>query len=381
MDLIELGWDSGFEAAFAQLDDPNARPARVAREDRGAYLVLCEFGELRARLSGRFHHDVQVQGGGVYLGVREFRELQQDMSERYHHDVRLRDKLPAVGDWVAVRAQAEQGEAAVCALLPRRSCLTRHASAARTEEQILAANVDTAFLVTGLDGNFNVRRIERYVTLMMESRVTPVVVLNKADLCDDVDARVLKAKAVACGVPVHATSAVENDGLDVLSGYLGMGKTVVFLGSSGVGKSTIINGLLGEERQKVKTISSAVGKGLHTTTSRELIFFPTGGVLIDTPGMRELHVWADEGVLNKTFDDIEELAHQCRFRDCRHQSEPGCAVKAAIEDGRLSLERFRNYQRLQRELSKLARRQELKLSQSYHKRNKWKRTAVRRDRR
>ena len=176
MNLTDLGWDSVFEAAFARLDAPNARPARVAREDKGAYLVLSEFGELRGRVSGRLHHET-----------------------------RSGSELPAVGDWVAVKARPEQGEATICAVLPRRSCLARNAStgkAEKTEEQALAANVDTAFLVTGLDGNFNVRRIERYVTVAWESGASPVVVLNKADLCDDLDARVSEVESVACGVPV-----------------------------------------------------------------------------------------------------------------------------------------------------------------------------------
>jgi ribosome biogenesis GTPase len=384
MDLAELGWDSVWAEALARLEAPNASPARVAREDKGAYLVLSEFGELRARLSGRFFYDVQSTGGGAYLAVREFDELRPLMSERYHHDTQSRDKLPAVGDWVAVRAQPEQGEATICALLPRRSILARKAAskedeAEETAQQVLVANVDTAFLVTGLDGNFNPRRIERYVTLVTASGVAPVVVLNKTDLCDDVDARVAEVERVAGGVPVHAMSAVEDDGVDVLNWYLGTGKTIVFLGSSGVGKSTIINRLLGEGRQKVTAISGPIGKGMHTTSNRELIALPGGAMLIDTPGMRELHVWADEGALSETFEDIEELIVQCRFRDCRHQSEPGCAVKAAIEDGSLSPERFSNYLRLQRELASLARRRAKKARLAWRKRKRWRKTAARQD--
>lgn len=384
MDLVDLGWGSFFEEAFAQLDEPGLHPARIAREDKGAYLVLSEFGELRARLSGRFHHDVQLTDGGAYLGLGEFGELRALMSGRYHHDVRSRDKLPAVGDWVAVRARPEQDEATICALLPRRSFLARKAASRDDEaeeaaQQVLVANVDTAFLVTGLDGNFNIRRIERYVTLAGASGVAPVVVLNKTDLCDDVAARVAEVEAVASGAPVHAMSAVENDGLDALNRYLGKGKTIVFLGSSGVGKSTIINRLFGEERQKVTAISGPVGKGMHTTSNRELMQLPGGAMLIDTPGMRELHVWADEDALSTTFEDVEELTRQCRFRDCRHQSEPGCAVKAAIEDGSLSPKRFSNYLRLQRELSTLARRQARKSRLGERKRSRWKKMATQED--
>ena len=385
MNLADLGWGSFFEEALAHLNEPGMHAARIAREDKGAYLVLSEFGELRARLSGRFHHDVQLRDSGAYLGLSEFDGLRALMSGRYHHDVRSRDKLPAVGDWVAVRAQLGQGEAMICALLPRRSCLARKASVNIEDErehaaqQVLVANVDTAFLVTGLDGNFNIRRIERYVTLAGASGVAPVVVLNKTDLCDDVAARVAEVEAVASGAPVHAMSAVENDGLDVLNRYLGKGKTIVFLGSSGVGKSTIINRLFGEERQKVTAISGPVGKGMHTTSNRELMQLPGGAMLIDTPGMRELHVWADEDALSTTFEDVEELTRQCRFRDCQHQSEPGCAVKAAIEDGSLSPKRFSNYLRLQRELSTLARRQARKSRLGERKRSRWKKMATQQD--
>jgi ribosome biogenesis GTPase len=383
MNLTELGWDSFLQNAFEQVEEAGARPARVAREDKGAYLVLSEFGELRARLSGRFLHDVQARGG-AYLGTSEFAALRADMSSRHHRDVRSRDRLPAVGDWVTIRAQAAQGEATICALLPRRSFLARKAAsrdevAEEAEQQVLVANVDTAFLVTGLDGNFNIRRIERYVTLVTASSVAPVIVLNKSDLCDDVAARLAEVEAVASGVPIHAMSAVANDGLDALSEYLAAGNTVVFLGSSGVGKSTIINRLLGEERQKVTAISGPIGKGVHTTANREMMALPGGAMLIDTPGMRELHVWADEAALGETFDDVEELARQCRFRDCRHRSEPGCAIKAAIDDGSLSPKRFSNYLRLQRELSTLARRRARKARRGENKRGRWKRMAARYD--
>jgi ribosome biogenesis GTPase len=383
MNLAELGWDSRWTDALEQLNVPGAHPARVAREDKGAYLVFSELGELRAHLSGQFLHDVQTEGGGAYLGSSEFDELRALMSSRYHHDVQSRDKLPVVGDWVAVRAQTGQGEAMICGLLPRRSYLARKAAggtdeSGETAQQILVANVDTAFIVTGLDGNFNLRRIERYVTLVTASGITPVVVLNKSDLCDDVAAKVAEVEAVAGGVPIHAMSAVANDDLDALDGYLAKGTTLVLIGSSGVGKSTIINRLLGEERQKVTAISGPIGKGMHTTTSRELIPLPGGAKLIDTPGMRELHVWADEEVLGTTFEDVEALAAECRFRDCRHQSEPGCAIKAAIEDGTLSPERFRNYLRLQRELSSLARRQSGKARLAEKKFGKWKKMVARR---
>ena len=345
MNLSDIGWDSFFEKAFEGFRDHGFVPARVAREDKDAYLVFSEHGELTGRVSGRIRHEAQS-----------------------------RSEFPAVGDWVAIEPRPEQGEATIHAVLPRKSRFSRRAPGGRTEEQVLAANVDTVFLVSGLDANFNVRRIERYVTLAWESGAGPVILLNKADVCEDVEARVSEVESAAFGVPVHAISATENEGLDVLLKYISRGRTVAFLGSSGVGKSTIINSLLGEERQKVDAISEAIGKGKHTTTHRELIVFPGGGVVIDTPGMRELQMWCDEDGLKQSFDDIEELAHLCRFRDCRHATEPGCAVRKALDEGVLDAERYGNYLRLQKELQFLARRQDYRARLA--DRAKWKKIAM-----
>ena len=329
MNLSDIGWDDFFEIGFEEFRDRGFVPARVAREDKEAYLVFSEHGELTARVSGRMRHDAQS-----------------------------RSEFPAVGDWVAIQARPKEGEATIHAVLPRKSRFSRKVPGGRTEEQVLAANVDTVFLVSGLDANFNVRRIERYVTLAWDSGAGPVILLNKADVCDDVQARISEVESAAFGVAVHAISATENEGLDVLGKYISKGKTVAFLGSSGVGKSTIINSLLGEERQKVNAISEAIGKGKHTTTHRELIVFPGGGVVIDTPGMRELQMWCDEDGLKQSFDDIEELTHLCRFTNCRHATEPGCAIKKALAEGALDAERYGNYLRLQKELRFLARRQD-----------------------
>jgi ribosome biogenesis GTPase len=210
----------------------------------------------------------------------------------------------------------------------------------------------------GLDGDFNVRRIERFLTPAWDSGANPVILLNKADVCDGAKIRVDEVQAVAMGVPVYAISAVKHDGLEVLNRYLGTGQTVALLGSSGVGKSTLINAILGVDHQRVQDVSDHQSRGRHTTTHRELIVLPTGGILIDTPGMRELQLWNGSGNLSGTFEDVEELASRCRFRDCRHDGEPGCAVREALEQGQLDPARYENYLKLQKELRFLTLRQD-----------------------
>jgi len=234
----------------------------------------------------------------------------------------------------------------------------------KTDEQVLAANVDTVFLVSGLDANFNIRRIERYVTVAYNSSATPVIILNKADLCEDIDDRLAEVESIAVGVDILALSAATGSGLDSLKKYLSVGKTVAFLGSSGVGKSTIINGLLDEERFKTNAVREDDGRGRHTTTHRELVVLPEGGVVIDTPGMREIQLWSDDDGLSRAFDDIESLARHCRFHDCAHTTEPGCAIAAALESGELDASRFNNYLKLQKEIAHLARRQDIKTRRS-----------------
>jgi ribosome biogenesis GTPase len=265
-----------------------------------------------------------------------------------------------VGDWVAIAARPEEGAATIHAVLPRKSRFSRKAVGGRTEEQMLAANVDTVLLVSGLDDDFNVRRIERYLTLAWEGGANPVIVLNKADLCEDIEGCLIKTESVAFGVPVLVVSAVDRQGLEDLRRHVGPGITSAFLGSSGVGKSSLINALLGEERQLVQAVRDDDSRGRHTTTRRELILVPDAGVVIDSPGLRELQLWIDEDSLKRSFEDVEEFVTQCRFGDCRHQSEPGCAVRAAIEDGTLDAARYRSYQKLQRELRHVARKQDQK---------------------
>lgn len=341
MDLVSYGWTDFFDRAFAPHHAPGAYPARVAREERGLYHLYTASGAREARIRGALRHAA-----------------------------RSRSDLPAVGDWVVVRRSEVGGPDTVVAVLPRRSRFSRKVAGSVTEEQVLAANVDTVFLMSALDRNYDLRRIERYVALAWESGAAPVVVLNKADLCARVDARVAEVEAVALGVPVLPVSATERRGLEALAPFLEPGQTVALLGSSGVGKSTLANVLLGEERLATAAVREGDDRGRHTTTRRELVPLPGGALLLDTPGMRELQLWSDGEGVDETFADIEELARECRFRDCRHDAEPGCAVRAAIEGGTLDPGRLAGYRKLQRELRHLAARQDDRLHRQERERSK-----------
>jgi ribosome biogenesis GTPase / thiamine phosphate phosphatase len=331
LNLHDLGWDDGFAAALEPYD--NCIPGRVSAQHRGEYDVLTEHRELRAFLAGRLRHEASSGGD-----------------------------LPAVGDWVALREQT------IHAVLPRRSAFRRKVAWSKTEAQVLAANVDSVFVVTALDGDFNLRRLERYLTLAWESGASPALVLTKADLCADPLAALLEAEQVALGVPAHVISNVTGEGLDELASYLAPAQTVALLGSSGVGKSTLANRLLGQEAQATKEIAED-GRGRHTTTARQLLRLPGGALLVDTPGLRELQLWdADEGI-QEAFADIDEIAAGCRFSDCAHTHEPGCAVQAAIDEGRLPRARLQSYRALQRELGRLALKQDARLRSE--ERKKW----------
>ncbi|MEW6359359.1 MAG: ribosome small subunit-dependent GTPase A [Planctomycetota bacterium] len=344
MKLEDLGWDGVFMAHFERFHEEGLAPGRIAREERDLYGVYWQGGEVMAEVSGKMRHDAGS-----------------------------RSDLPAVGDWVAMHVRPGEGRGTIHAVLPRKSSFSRKEAGVHTEEQIAAANIDTVFLVTGLDRDFNLRRIERYLTLVWDCGASPVIVLNKADLCADVAARVEQVEAIAFGVPIHAVSAVTGGGVEALRLRLSRGKTAALLGSSGVGKSTLINALLGAERQAVRDVRASDGRGRHTTTRRELILLPGGGALIDNPGMRELQMWTDEDGLSGTFADVEEIAAQCRFRNCKHQSEPGCAVRQAIAAGALDAGRLRGYQKLQRELRHLERKQSEKARLA--EKAKWKKIA------
>jgi len=328
--LDSLGWTPALEDQFAPYAADGLEPARVAVEHRGAYLLYNRRGEEAAELAGRLRHAAAERG-----------------------------ELPAVGDWVAA---TPTDPALINAVLPRRTKFSRMAATAngRTIEQVVAANVDTVFLTAGLDGDLNVRRLERYLALGWESGAEPVVVLTKADLCENVDAALLDVESVAIGVPVHAVSNLTGDGVEELGAYFAPGRTVAALGSSGVGKSSLVNALAGKELMATGDLR-ADGRGRHTTTNRQLLRLPNGGLFLDTPGMRELRLWESEEGLAQTFDDVGAAAARCRFADCSHAQEPGCGVRAALDEGSLAHDRYESWRKLQNELRWLAVKQDARL--------------------
>jgi ribosome biogenesis GTPase / thiamine phosphate phosphatase len=340
--LAQLGWTPAFEEQFVPFAADGLEPARVAVEHRDAYVVYTARGERPAELSGRLRHAAAERGD-----------------------------LPAVGDWVATTAT---DPALVQAVLPRRSKFSRMAATdhGQTVEQVVAANVDVVLLTAGLDGDFNARRLERYLALGWESGATPVVVLTKLDLCDDPESALLEVAPVAIGVPVHAVSNVTGEGIAELAGYFTEGRTVAALGSSGVGKSSLVNRLAGEELMATGDLR-ADGRGRHTTTNRQLLVLPGGGLFLDTPGMRELRLWESEEGLASTFDDVAAAAANCRFADCSHEREPDCGVQASLADGSLDRERYVSWRKLQNELRHLAIKQDARLRSEARK--EWRRFA------
>jgi len=286
-------------------------------------------------------------------------ELEAVLPGRVRRAAAERADLPAVGDWVALRLEPREPKGLIQAVLPRRSKFSRKLAGTTTHEQVVAANVDIALLATALDNDFNPRRVERYLLLAWEGGAVPVVLLTKADLADSVDDRIAEIAAIAPAVPIHPISVITGEGLGALDAYLLRGRTLALLGSSGVGKSTLINRLLGSDVLRTAEVRVSDQRGRHTTSNRQLLVLPGGALIIDTPGMRELQLWqSDEGV-RETFEDVEALGNGCRFNDCRHRDEPGCAVQRAVEDGAISAERVANYQRLQVELDHLRTKQDV----------------------
>ena len=329
MDLHTLGWNGRLAKESESYAEAGLIPGRICADQRHHYAVLCEAGEYEAEVSGRFRAEAERKGD-----------------------------FPVVGDWVLLDLLPLEAKAIIKVLLPRASSFSRRSAGEKTEEQVVAANIDTAFIVTAADGDFNPRRVERYLALAWNSGAQPVVVINKVDLVNDPEELVGQLRPSSVGAPILAVSAEKATGLEALLDHVGPGRTAVLLGSSGVGKSTIVNGLVGFTRQETRAVRADDNRGRHTTTTRELIVLSTGGAIIDNPGMREVGLWGDEGGLEDAFADIAALASECRFSDCRHEEEPGCAVRRALEESRLDPDRFESYRKLGRELRWIASRED-----------------------
>ncbi|AOZ94319.1 ribosome small subunit-dependent GTPase A [Paenibacillus crassostreae] len=322
MDLKMLGWNDHWEQQWSICDRKDTIPARIVGDFGQKYRVITE------------------QNGDTWA----------EMSGKLQHELDSRSSFPSIGDWVAVQPLAGEDRVIIQGVLDRKTCISRQAAGFVTHEQIIAANVDTLFLVCALNDDFNVRRIERYLIMAWNSGVNPVILLSKADLCSNIDEKLGLLQESAMGVPVHVVCAIENQGFEDVDKYLTTGSTVALTGSSGCGKSTIINWLFGAVLQRTQEVREGDSRGRHTTTHRELFLLPQGAVMIDTPGMRELKLWEDEGGLSLTFADIEELRRSCKFTDCRHEQELGCAVLQAVSNGEIEEKRLLNYHKTLREL-------------------------------
>jgi len=318
--LNRYGWSETLQRQFAI--ESGLLPARVIVQQRGLYVVVCALGEMTASLSGRFMQDAAA------------------------------GDFPVAGDWVAIAARANEDRATIKQLLPRSGVFRRRAAGpGAPRAQVVAANVDVALLLASLNADLSARRMERYLAAAWEGNADPVIVLTKSDMCDDIEPLKAAIEAISFGVPVHVISALTGDGLESLARHLTAGKTAVVLGSSGVGKSTLVNALAGKTLMQTQAVVGGDSLGRHTTTHRELVLLPNGALILDTPGMRELGLWdADSGV-STAFTDVETLAAACRFHDCRHSTEPGCAIQAALADGSLDRARWNSYGKLQRELA------------------------------
>jgi ribosome biogenesis GTPase len=337
--LDELGWSVALAADHAPQAALGREPARVMAEDRGSYLVRTAAGERRAAITGRFRHEAGVDPA-VY---------------------------PAVGDWVAVDGGPD--DAAIHAVLARRTAIVRRAPGNRTEAQVVGANVDVVFIVVSLNLDLNMRRLERYLAVAWESGAEPIVVLSKADLVEDPTALLAEVERIAIGATILTISAIDGRGLDEVRARIGTGRTVAFVGSSGVGKSTLLNVLAGEDRAIVRDVREDDDRGRHTTTRRQLHILADGGLILDTPGMRELALWDPDGV-EQSFPEIDELVATCRFGNCRHHGEPGCAIAAGLASGALDAARYEAWQKLEREAHHQLRR--VDIAARAEERRKWK---------
>jgi len=326
--LSQWGWDGSFAGAFDAPNHTGQKPARVVQELRGAYLVQCESGELPASISGRLRHEA-----------------------------RDRTAFPTVGDWIRLKEKANEKAATILSILPRRSKLSRKISGEEADEQLIAANVDTVFIVHSLADDFNARRMERYLSMVADSGATAVILLTKADLSADPRRIEQAVREAASGVAVLSLSVMTHFGLESLGPYFAPGQTCALVGSSGAGKSTLVNQLVGSRPQTVQAVREDDQRGRHTTSSRHLFLLPTGGIIIDTPGMRVVQSWESAGV-EETFADIVTWMTECRYGNCQHGTDGGCAVQAAILEGRLSPERYAHYLKLGQENNALLAQQD-----------------------
>ncbi|WP_214482160.1 ribosome small subunit-dependent GTPase A [Bacillus sp. SM2101] len=339
MELYSHGWNPYFEKQLKDLKQEGHQVARIVKKNKDHYLIAVNGQPITAKISGKFRYNAKLTKDFPVVGDWVMYEMKFDNDNHaFIHRVLTREnayerKLPISGGRKINNGLIEGG---------------------RTEEQVIASNIDTAFIVMGLDGNFDIRKVERFLSLIYQSGIQPVIILNKIDLCTDIHQIKEQLNEIDNEVPVHYVSAEKDINMDVFFEYVKFGKTVILLGSSGVGKSTITNFLVGEEKQQKQAISSTSGKGKHTTTSVELIPLPACGMIVDTPGVREVQLWGDEDILEQSFKDVRELSTYCKYRNCQHRKEPGCAILTAIEKGSLSRKRVDSYEKQLLELQRLA---------------------------
>lgn len=328
MELNKLGFNAFFEKHLESCQIGTLSIGRICVEHKSGYKIYSEIGELTATISGKLRNNCKTK-----------------------------EDFPAVGDWVLFEPIDSGARAVIQTILHRKSKFSRKVAGNETQEQVIASNVDFAFIVCALNYDFNLRRIERYLSLIWQSGATPVIVLTKPDLCDDVQEKIYQVSDIALGVDVHSINNISTDGIEALQKYFVNNKTVVLLGSSGVGKSSLINNLAQKNVMKVNELRSNIDKGRHTTTHKQMFILPNGGLIIDTPGIRELQLWDAEDGISQCFSDIEKFAEHCRFGNCMHNNEPGCAVQKAIEQGLMDAKRLENYHKMQKEQKYLSSRQ------------------------
>jgi ribosome biogenesis GTPase len=339
--LNSIGWNSYFYNQFNEYKESGLIPGRITVEHKERYHVLTEYGELNAEVSGRL----------LYASENP-------------------SDFPKTGDWVAGLYFQDEQKLIIQAVLERQTIFSRNAAGKKNFEQVIAANIDCLFILQSMDNDFSIRRLERYISTALEGKIKPVIVLTKTDKCSQPDLIIKRAKEAAGEIPVIGISSVNNTGLDSLNEYLKEGTTGALVGSSGVGKSTLVNALIGEDVQKTLEVREYDSKGRHTTTRREMFILPGGGIIIDTPGMREFQLWSSGDGIEMAFDEIGELAKQCKFSDCTHTLEKGCAVLEAVKNGELPEDRYRSYIKLQKEISYLDKKDDIDFQ--LEEKRKWK---------